>query len=141
MPQIKNSLGNPCPEDKDHNPFTRRCNKKCKNDQERFSDATKKKFKCFRKCAPRTVRNAKTKRCIKSNKTAKKDIEKVLKDLDSGNNREEEDVQALVYQFSELMKLHGKKNKNIQKMINGDTGLHFDDDVKNDLDNIFNRFP
>jgi hypothetical protein len=83
MSQIKNSLGKSCPKDKDYNPFTRRCNKKCKNDQERFSEAATKKFKCFKKCATLTVRNAKTKRCIKSNKTARKhhdktkDIEKV----------------------------------------------------------------
>ena len=52
-----------CPEDKELNPFTKRCNKKCATGKERIPDHLKYKFKCYTVCKPGSVRHPDTKRC------------------------------------------------------------------------------
>ena len=134
--------GKICSADKDYNPYTKRCNKKCKVTQVRFPDPVKKSYKCYKKCKSGSFRRAKTKRCTKKDRPNKmKEMENVLADLDLENERDEEDVQELVHQFSELMKIHGKnlrpgERSKIKKIINGHS---YDDDVENELDAIFAR--
>lgn len=143
MPQNRKSLGGKkCAADQDYNPYTKRCNKKCKVARERFRDTVKKTFKCYKKCKSGSVRRAETKRCTKKDRPNKmKEIENVLADLDAENERDEEDVQELVHQFSELMKIYGKnlrtgERSKIKKIMNGHS---YDDDVNNELDAIFAR--
>jgi hypothetical protein len=131
---MPNSLGTKCSADKDLNPYTKRCNKKCSRGQVRISDPVKRLFKCYKKCPAGSNRRAKTKRCIKP--SVLKEIENVLYDLASENQREEEDVQALVQQFSDLIKIRRNNLAEIKKIMDG---IQFDDDVKHDLEDILEK--
>lgn len=131
------SLGTKCSTEKDLNPYTKRCNKKCNRGQVRLSDPVKRLFKCYKKCPSGSNRSAKTKRCIKPN--VMKEIENVLNDLDSENQREEEDVQALVKQFSDLMKIRKNSLAETKKIRRIMDGIQYDDDVKNDLEDILEK--
>ena len=63
-------LGKSCSKNKEYNPYTKRCNKKCLPSEERILNAKKRSFKCLKKCKPGTQRQ-KTNRCTKGKKTGK----------------------------------------------------------------------
>jgi len=158
MSQTQENLGKKCTDDQDYNPFTKRCNKKCSENEERVSDPAKRTFKCYKKCAPGSVRSAKTNRCNKLTKKSyrkrgtkestkkhdTKEIEKVLMDLDSENEHDEQDTQDLVYEFAQILKndwdfLTPAEKVKIKRIIDGYSGIHFDDDVKNELEDIYEQ--
>lgn len=140
------SLERTCQKDgKEYNPFTRRCNKKCKPENERLVD---KKFKCLKKCKNGSVRSSVSRRCVTKKKihhSLSKKIADTLNNLDRENELSEEDVQSFVYEFSELLKLKfSRKNaqqaKQVQKIKAQIDSLDFEDDVKNDLVSILEKY-
>lgn len=47
----------------ERNPYTKRCNKKCKKTHTRIKQDTLKRFACHKKCKPDETRNHQTMRC------------------------------------------------------------------------------
>ena len=58
-----------CLKEKEVNPFTKKCVKKCKRGTKRNKDDKRKKFVCFKLCKKGSVRNPLTNRCKKSKTT------------------------------------------------------------------------
>ena len=145
---MSSSLERKCQkDDKEYNPFTRRCNKKCKTEQDRLVD---KKFKCLKKCESGFVRSSTSRRCVTKKKTRprvnlSKNIADVLQNLDKENEPSEEDVQTFLYEFSELVKLkfsrkNAQQEKQVQKIKAQIDSFDFEDDVKNELVSILDKY-
>jgi hypothetical protein len=52
-----------CNRNQERNPFSRRCNTKCKSGYNRITNKNKRTFKCYKNCTNSNVRNPKTNRC------------------------------------------------------------------------------
>jgi hypothetical protein len=52
-----------CKKNQERNPFSRRCNTKCKSGYNRITNKNKRSFKCYKNCPNSNVRNPKTNRC------------------------------------------------------------------------------
>ena len=48
------------------NPYTKRCNRTCKNGNERITNSKQKTFRCYKTCTREKYRNKKTNRCKKT---------------------------------------------------------------------------
>lgn len=50
------------------NPYTKRCNRMCKNGYERITNSKQKTIRCYKKCSRKQYRNKNTNRCKKTMK-------------------------------------------------------------------------
>lgn len=50
------------------NPYTKRCNRMCKNGYERIINSKRKTIRCYKKCSRKQYRNKNTNRCKKTMK-------------------------------------------------------------------------